>query len=401
MKKAEKKNLFASFKILGILNSYFALCPEDCPISGGEKRFFEVVKRWKKRGLKIEILTTKMGHLTCLKNRIGVSYRVTFSVFDRLGVVGAYFFRTIIGCLAVPKFQKNLVIYSATDILPDIIPSVVAKFFNRNSKMICIIFHLVPHYSERTGPRLRNMVSYYAQVVSFEFIKMFADLVFVDNAILKKELIRDRSFSRFPNDKIVVSSLGIDKEYIDKISPSQGLTYDGFFLGRLHVSKGVFDLIEIWNLVVKENEKAKLAFCGTATEEMMNRLKAKITDYNLEDNISFLGFLKTREKFKSLKLSRIFVFPSHEEGWGLAVCEAMACGLPVVAYDLPVFREVFPKGMVRVKMSDYQAFATMINKLFSDKEKYHRLSCEAVEMASRYSWNDVAKKELASIIKIF
>lgn len=391
-----------SFKILGVFNAYFALNAKECPISGGEKSFFEVFRRWSKQGLDIEILTTKMGYSTCISQRLSASYKILpFSFVDKLGVTGSYFFRTIIACFLTPKFKSNLIVYSETDIIPDIIPAIVAKLLNKNSKMVCTIFHLVPHYSSRTGSKVINFISYYAQSLSFEFIKRFADLIFVDNPILKQDLITQKDFLGSLSEKIMVSHMGINKKYIDKIKPASSKKYDGFFLGRLHVSKGIFDLIEIWNLVVEKNKNAKLAICGTATEEMLEEINKKIRGFGLEDNIFYLGFLPTDEVFRNLKSSRIFVFPSHEEGFGIAVCEAMACRLPVVAYNLPVFKEIFPEGLVSVKMGDYHSFSEAILKLLTDKEKYDKLKSEAAKIALRYDWDDVARRELTYITKNF
>ena len=44
-----------------------------------------------------------------------------------------------------------------------------------------------------------------------------------------------------------------------------------------------------------------------------------------------------KDALSVVKSVLVFVFPSHEEGWGIAICEAMACGLAVVAYDLPAY----------------------------------------------------------------
>ena len=98
------------------------------------------------------------------------------------------------------------------------------------------------------------------------------------------------------------------------------------------------------------------------------------------------------EQFKS---SEVFVFPSHEEGWGIAICEAMACGLPVVAYDLPVYREIFTQGIITVPLKDIKAFSEkVVNLLENDKER-HVLGDKARSQATVYDWDTVAARELS------
>lgn len=391
-------DVLKGFKILCLFNSYYVFNSKKNPISGGEKRFFEVIRIWNRQGHDIEVLTSAMGQDTCLKNQLNVKYIILpLKMVDRMGVVGAYSFRAIMACVLALKFRGKMITYSATDIISDIIPVVMVKVFNKNSKMVCTIFHLIPPPSVRVGSKIRNLVSIYSQRISHFFIKRFADIIFVDNTILRHDLIKQK----FPSEKIVVISMGIDKAYIDRISPSSLDKYDACFLGRLHISKGIFDLPEIWRLVVEKKKNAKLVVVGetraNANQEVFPKLKEKIKDYGLENNISFLGFLTTEDVYKTLKSSKVLIFPSHEEGWGISVCEAMACRLPVVAYDLPALREVFPKGMVRIKMGDYQAFSHNILELLSNKSKYDELSKDAVSIASQYSWEEAAAKELSHL----
>lgn len=378
------------FKVLGLLNSYYAYNPEENPISGGEKRFFEVMRTWNRQGLNIEVLVSDMVHDTCLKHQLDVKYIILPLKIERIGVVGTYVFRAIMACIITPKFLGQVITYSATDIIPDIIPAVMVKVLNKNSKMVCVIFHLIPNYSVRAGSKVTNFVSYYSQRISHLFIRRFADIVFVDNTILRRDLIR----RKFPQEKIKVISMGIDKAYIDSISPSSVERYDACFLGRLHVSKGIFDLIEIWKLVVSKNKSARLAIIYVGPSDLEYALMRRIKEENLDSNFFMLP-LKGKDALSAVKSSEVFVFPSHEEGWGIAICEAMACGLPVVAYDLPVFREIFPKGMIRVKMRDYQAFAENILELLGNKVKCGRLREDAATMASQYSWDETAARELS------
>ena len=74
----------------------------------------------------------------------------------------------------------------------------------------------------------------------------------------------------------------------------------------------------------------------------------------LSNNINYLGYVTGDEKYSILAQSRIFLFPSYYESAPQAPLEAMKCGLPVVAYDLPPC-VTFKKGMIKVSVLDNQS----------------------------------------------
>jgi glycosyltransferase involved in cell wall biosynthesis len=99
-----------------------------------------------------------------------------------------------------------------------------------------------------------------------------------------------------------------------------------------------------------------------------------------------------------MKASKVFLFPSRFEGWGLAVGEALACGLPVVCYDLPALREIFGgcKSVFFVASKDTADLARSCeNILFRDDLKKLRIISE--EYVRRFDWTDVAAADLQFI----
>jgi len=107
---------------------------------------------------------------------------------------------------------------------------------------------------------------------------------------------------------------------------------DIIFVGRLMSHKSVDILIKSIKLVKEKNPKIKSLIIGDGPEK--KRLEVLAQKLNLEKNIKFLGFLENHDDVYALmKSSKVFVFPSIREGFGIVVIEANACGIPVITID--------------------------------------------------------------------
>ena len=87
-------------------------------------------------------------------------------------------------------------------------------------------------------------------------------------------------------------------------------------------------------------------------------------------------------------------FPSVKEGWGLAVLEAMAAGLPVVASDLPVFGEYLEDGVSALlpPVADDVALARAMRSLVHDAELRERLVAGGRAVLPRFTWEATARR---------
>jgi glycosyltransferase-like protein len=89
-------------------------------------------------------------------------------------------------------------------------------------------------------------------------------------------------------------------------------------------------------------------------------------------------------------------FPSVKEGWGLAVLEAMSASLPVIATDIPVFREYLVDGVnaLLVPPADDVALAGAMTSMMADGQLRERLRAGGLEVAGRYTWDASAQAHL-------
>ena len=89
-------------------------------------------------------------------------------------------------------------------------------------------------------------------------------------------------------------------------------------------------------------------------------------------------------------------FPSLKEGWGLAVLEAMSAGLPVVATDIPVFREYLTDGRdaLLVPPADVARLAEAMASLMADDSLRGHLAAGGRAVAARFTWEATARRHL-------
>ncbi|MDG6999785.1 MAG: glycosyltransferase family 4 protein, partial [Nitrososphaerota archaeon] len=162
-------------------------------------------------------------------------------------------------------------------------------------------------------------------------------------------------------------------------------SYDAVFIGRLHPQKGVLELIEIWNAVLKMKPNCRLAIIGNGYLE--SEMRNKCRELGIDRSVTFYGFLDGDAKTNVFVDSKVVLHPAIYDSGGMAAAEAMAFGLPGVGFDLLSLRSYYPKGMLKAKCFDVEDFASQIVNLLEDRTLYSNLSKEAYEFSKTWDWN--------------
>jgi glycosyltransferase-like protein len=112
----------------------------------------------------------------------------------------------------------------------------------------------------------------------------------------------------------------------------------------------------------------------------------------LDDDVVLLGTVPDAELPGWYAAADVLAFPSTKEGWGLAVLEAMSAGLPVVASDLPVFREYLRPGRdaLMVPVDDAAALAAALGAVLDDAALADRLRAAGDQVCARFTWDRCA-----------
>jgi glycosyltransferase involved in cell wall biosynthesis len=131
------------------------------------------------------------------------------------------------------------------------------------------------------------------------------------------------------------------------------------------IRKGIPELLEAIKLIKDEGIDIKLTLAGLkgdGTEFLLN----KIDQLKITSETNYLGMISRDEKINLLRTNEIFVQPSHYEGFGVAIAEAMGCGACVIVCDVGAVREVVGNCGIYVKPGSPEELANAIKKALFD-----------------------------------
>ena len=199
----------------------------------------------------------------------------------------------------------------------------------------------------------------------------------------------------------VVVPLGVDlREFQDLPAPGRfrerfpeiGHKEIILFLGRINFKKGLDLLVQAMARVLRKRRDLHLVVAGPDDDGWGARVKGWLQQEGIADCATFTGMLLGEEKLAALRDARIFVLPSYSENFGMAVIEAMACGLPVVISDqVNICREVEAAGAGLVTPCEAVQTATAMLELLDNPELAGRVGQNGIKLVrEQFQWTTIA-----------
>ncbi|AWR93956.1 glycosyltransferase family 4 protein [Acidianus brierleyi] len=163
---------------------------------------------------------------------------------------------------------------------------------------------------------------------------------------------------------------GVDLELIDSSPTLNG--FDVIHVARQGFMKGTLDAVK----VISELNLSH-AFIGPVDQGFSM------------PQVNYLGeILDKRRLYGIMKGSRVFLYPSRVDSFGIVVAEALASGLPVVAYNIPAIKYYFGdcEAVKLVEVCDIQGLVKGVKEMINGDYKNVAREC-----AKKYSWEEVTK----------
>ena len=163
------------------------------------------------------------------------------------------------------------------------------------------------------------------------------------------------------------------------------------FTHRLSKRKGVHYLPEIANSL--KNENAILLIAGDGPER--KNLESRIQNLELSSRVRFLGRVPNNKIQDYFRIADLFILPSEEEGFPHVLLEAMAAGVPFVAFDAGGIKEISPPEVFRciVSKNDPKIFAEKIRELLrADSKKLEDIKLSELNWVKQFDIKIAVKR---------
>jgi glycosyltransferase involved in cell wall biosynthesis len=166
------------------------------------------------------------------------------------------------------------------------------------------------------------------------------------------------------------------------------------FMGRLHYKKGLDYLADAFAKVASRFPEFMLVVAGPdggAEDDFRRRIDA----LGVADRVVLSGPVWGNDRLAAMADAACFCLPSRQEGFSLAITEAMGCGLPVVISEGCHYPQVSEVGAGFVLPLDADAFADALIRIMNDGELRERMGQRGRELVwSRFTWPTVAKQTI-------
>ena len=220
-------------------------------------------------------------------------------------------------------------------------------------------------------------------------------------------------------EKEYMTSIGIDEnrckylpsivniEHFEKTSP---ILRDEFNIPKEHIVlgiftslrevKGVFEFAEVAKRVLKRYHNLTVVFGGNYSKSAYEKIYQEYIDSNIDTNrVIWTGFRD--DSATIMKDFDIFLFPSHSEGLGTVILEAMASSLPIVVYDIAPMNQLVSDGVngFCVPYKSIDRLTKRVEELINDNNKRVKFAKNSKEYVSKNYRYEVLQESINKLFK--
>ncbi len=336
---------------------------------------------------KVEILTSAFRGLAKEETRDGYSIRRIFSARKKVyaGRVIEVFCFILAGISVLKeKMRKER-------------PEMVFAFFSLPSGFLALFLkkiYKIPYFvflrgidiPGSQGGRLHFLNRLFKPLIKYIWVN-------ADKVIANSESAKKLALKTLEEKAVIVILNGVDGEFFcPPRAREMKKALKILYAGRLDPQKGLNWLLDAV-AVLYERFPASFFVEIVGDGPQKQRLRKKSAGLRIPEKIVFSGWIPRKDLLEKYQYADIFVTPSFDESMPNAVLEAMACGLPIVASDIPAHKALIEPGRngFLIPAGNSGLLAGALIDLLRDESLRIRMSRENVQKAKCYRWEDICR----------
>lgn len=348
-------------------------------LGGGERRMYELAKRLARRH-EVHVVTRRLGSTPAYERHEGIHIHRVFTPSRRPALesfVDGFFFMlaAFVKVLKLGEFDW----YAPHQFFP-LVPAWATAVIRRTPVDATIHDVYAGGWIERYGLK-GSLMALFERIT----LKLPYDRVTTVSVPTKEKLLA----SGVPAGRIEIIPNGVDLGAFNSVKMKKSKKPRIIYVGRLINYKHVDDLFRAFSGLDLD---AELWVVGDGPER--GKLEQLARELDVEDRVSFTGFIDERRKLELLKSSWVLALPSSTEGFGIVVVEAWASRAVVVVSDIPALSALVEDGKngLIFKLRDVKGLKAKLERVLGDGELRERLSKAGYELVKeKFSWDGIAK----------
>jgi glycosyltransferase involved in cell wall biosynthesis len=215
-----------------------------------------------------------------------------------------------------------------------------------------------------------------------------ADLITVPSIFSFRSFIEQG----IPAQKLSLLPYGVNVSRFKKVAEPADMQFDVLYVGAMSLQKGIQYLVQAYQKINHPNKS--LTFVGAPSKKLMEMLKMRGL---WPANVKVLGHVQQTELKKIMSRSHVLVLPSIQDGFGMVMAQAMACGCPVIASKNTGGEDLFSDGVegLIVPIRDVDALTSRLQMLADDSQLRYVMGRRALARVNDLGgWSTYGKRAL-------
>lgn len=254
-------------------------------------------------------------------------------------------------------------------------------------KIVVTIHDLLWHQQKGVEVTTLEPWEYWPKYLAYRGVTT-ASIIRAQTILVPTQTIKNTLAQHYPSSakKIVVTREGVDEQLLAaQTRRVKKKAKQLLYVGSLYPHKNIKLVLN----ALKQLPRWKLTIAGSRNI-FQDQVRAQVKQLQLQNQVEFAGYLTDQELAHVIKASAALVQPSLSEGFGLTGVEAMALGTPVVASNIPVFRETYQTAAHYFDPSSPDSFIQALKDLTQSPVARKDLAA----VATQYSWDKMAQQTI-------